>query len=102
MDALEGLDRLRVTLEAHLIPSQKSSPELKPSLNSAEIERLEWKPYHEGHSAGWIFTDKAPASLTELLEKGPVTVGSFTYKYSGPEEKPRLFVSRAPVKGEQD
>ncbi len=96
-DALEGLDRLKATLEAHLGP-QKPSPEPKPSLNAAEIERLEWKPYHEGHTAGWIFTDKAPGGLTEALEQGPVILGRFTYKYSGPEEKPRLFVSRAPVK----
>ncbi len=100
IDVLEGLDRLARTLEAHL-SSQKPSGEPKPSLDPAQVEGLAWTPYREGHTAGWVFTDKAPKPLVELLEKGPVTLGRFSYKYSGPEEKPRLFVSRTPAKDNQ-
>jgi hypothetical protein len=101
VDAFEALEQLDGTLGAFLSkreakPAEQPKPKL--TLDPAEIERLEWKPYHEGHSAGWIFTDKAPRTLTEALEKGPVTLGQFTYKYSGPEEKPKLFVSRGPMK----
>ncbi len=97
IDVLESLDWLARTLEAHL-SSQKPSGESKPSLDPGQVEGLAWTPYREGHTAGWIFTDKAPKPLVELLERGPVTLGRFSYKHSGPEEKPKLFVSRAPVK----
>ncbi len=80
-------------------PSSPGKPsQAAISISDAELAKLEWKPYREGHSAAWIFTDKAPRTLVDQLEKGPVTIGQFTYKFSGPEEKPKLFVSRAPVK----
>ncbi len=103
MDVPEAFDRLEATLETHLkiekiLGEAKPSPEPKPILDPGELDKLSWTAYREGHSAGWIFTDKAPRALAELLEKGPLTLGRFTYKFSGPEEKPRLFISRAPVK----
>jgi len=51
-----------------------------------------------GHHPAWAFTSEMPAGLIELLAEGPVAIGQPSYKFSGPEEKPRLFVSRAPVK----
>ncbi len=88
------------TLEAFLSENRgpRPSEQPMPSIDASELDRLAWTPYREGHGAGWIFTDKAPRALTEALEKAPVTLGRFSYKYSGPEEKPKLFISRAPVK----
>lgn len=109
IDALTGLNQLKGTLAAFFSESDSSRPQPqpvstdpkekpKPALDPVELDRLEWKAYREGHSAGWIFADKVPRTLVETLEKGPTTIGQFTYNYSGPEEKPKLFVSRTPGK----
>ncbi len=92
---LEVLER---SLRASLPPGLQPTIQPDPQVNPAELERLEWRLYKPPHSAGWIFADKAPRTLIEQLENGPVTLDKFSYKFSGPEEKPRLFVSRAPVK----
>ena len=103
IDALEGLRQIRGTLDAFFTTKQSlqqpKAEAAKPTpLDPTELERLEWRPYKEGHRAAWIFTDKTPKPLTDQLEKGPVTLGEFTYKFSGPAENPKMFVSRAPVK----
>ncbi len=83
---LEVLDRaLRNT-----IPSASQPEKAKPSLDPGELDRLEWKLYHPPHRAGWTFADKAPRTLLESLETGPLTLGDFSYKFSGPTEQPRL------------
>ena len=75
---------------------------LKPP-TEAEIDRLPWRPYHEGHSAGWIFrnlenpTAKQLNAYLEAEEKLPVTIGKHCYRFSGPEDNPHMFLSRAPV-----
>jgi len=77
-------------------------PELKPPAE-AEIERLPWRPYHEGHSAGWVFQNledpgaKQLNAYLEAQEKLPATIGKYRYRFSGPEDNPRMFISRAPV-----
>ncbi len=69
-----------------------------PTIDLGDLEKLPWTLYRQGHRSGWVFSDKAPKSLTDQLEKGPVAIGQFSYKFSGPEEKLKLFVSRTPVK----
>ncbi len=69
----------------------------KPPL-ALDFEKLEWKLYRPPHRAGWVFADKAPRTLVEALEKGPVELGDFRYRFSGPEEQPKLFVTRSPLK----
>lgn len=64
---------------------------------AAMLNKVEWKLYHPPHRAGWIFTDKAPKALADILEKGPASIGLFSYKFSGPSEAPKRFVSRAPL-----
>lgn len=41
--------------------------------------------------------------MVERLDREgkPVVIGDMRYRYSGPEESPKLFVSRAPVKEER-
>ncbi len=70
-----------------------------PCLDLRKMENLDWKLYRQGHRAGWIFAGKAPKILTEELDKKTqITAGEFTYRYSGPADRPKLFVSRTPVK----
>ena len=86
---------------------QKTEPiftcdSLKPP-TEAEIDRLPWKPYREGHGAGWIFRNlespvaKQLNSHMEAEEKMPVTLGKYCYRFSGPEDNPRMFISRVPA-----
>jgi hypothetical protein len=77
-------------------PSQSEKP--KPGVDQAELDKLEWRLYKPPHRAGWTFADRAPKSLVDLLEKGSVTIGEFSYKLSGPAEQPKLFVARSPIK----
>ncbi len=107
MDVPEAFDRLEATLEAHLkigkaLGQAKSSPEPKSVLDPRELDKLDWRLYHPPHRAGWTFSDRAPRSLVELLEKqGSADIGEFHYKLSGPAEQPRLFVARTPIKDSQ-
>ena len=75
------------------------STPLSPSIpNPQELDRLDWRLYKEGHRAGWIFSNRAPRSLATILEKqDQISIGSFSYRFSGPSDKPRLFVSRVPT-----
>jgi hypothetical protein len=66
------------------------------SIPAEEVEKLPWKQYKEGHRAAWIFANKAPVRLLELLDKGPVEIEEFTYRFSGPLDDAKKFVSRAP------
>jgi hypothetical protein len=91
-------------------PTANESPESDLETASAplfaipaeEIDQLPWKLYKEGHRAAWIFANKAPVRLLELLDKGPVEIGEFAYRFSGPLDDPKKFVSRAPVHEKTD
>ena len=114
VDALQGLEQIADTLETHLSKGQTGqspshSSEQKTSsttsvgsppqsLSVEALEKLEWRLYKSGHRASWIFADKAPRALLETLAKGGVELGQFHYKFSGPSESPKLFVSRTPLK----
>jgi len=89
------------TIEAWL--GEKIEPTTAKPLDPAELEKLPWKPYKEGHRAGWVFTDKAEqlADLIRHSETGKVQIGEFEYKFSGPEENRMMFISRTPIKPEQ-
>ena len=71
-------------------------------LDSAELEKLPWKPYQEGHRAAWIFSNQQGAEkLAEAIRQssnGKVIVGEFTYRFSGPKEDRKMFISRTPLK----
>jgi len=92
----KGLNAMRAWL------GQK--PTAAPQLDPKTLEGLPWKPYKEGHRAGWVFTDKAE-QLAEAIrhsEEGKVTVGEFEYKFSGPKDgNPTLFISRTPIEPEK-
>jgi hypothetical protein len=82
----------------------KHSQSALAKLNPAKLDTLPWKPYQEGHRAAWIFAEtKGAEPLVQAIrrsETGKIEVGGFSYKLSGPEENPNLFISRTPVKGE--
>jgi len=71
------------------------------------IEGIPFKPYRPGEEAGWVFNDPERFSgeqreaikwLAEKIEReGKVTVGRFTYTFSGPNENPKRFISRKPA-----
>lgn len=67
----------------------------------AELGKLPWKPYKEGHRAAWIFADtKGAEQLAEMIrhsEEGKVEIAEFTYRFSGPKENPTMFISRNPT-----
>lgn len=71
-------------------------------LYPAELDRLPWKPYHEGHRAAWIFSNQQGAQkLAEAIRAssdGRVEIGDFGYRFSGPKEDRGLFISRNPLK----
>jgi len=87
---------------SHRLEPTPTRVELKPP-SEAEIERLPWKPYREGHSAGWIFSNlddpiaQKLRSYLEAQEKLPVVIGRFKFRFSGPEDDPSMFISRAPI-----
>lgn len=67
-------------------------------LDPTKLGELPWRPYKEGHRAGWIFTDTNGAEkLVELIKEstnGKVPIGEFEYKLSGNENQ---FISRNPI-----
>jgi len=67
----------------------------------AELDKLPWKPYKEGHRAAWIFADHKDAEeLADLIrhsETQKVEIGEFRYRFSGPKENPLMFISRTPI-----
>lgn len=75
----------------------KTEIELTPK----KLEKLPWRPYREGHKAGWIFADiKGAENLLETLKaskKGRVTIGEYEYRISHGEN--RDFISRNLRKG---
>jgi hypothetical protein len=102
-DAERDLSR---TLEELLAEEKKriqstgpAQPPGENQLTAQALDRLPWKLYREGHRAGWIFTEKAPKPLVDRLEQEDksIVIGDFRYRFSGPDEQPKLFVSRAPV-----
>lgn len=103
----EGLRDLQAALD-QLLAEAKSRiqfagmlPEAaEEQLTPQTLDQLAWKPYREGSREGWIFTDKAPKPLVERLEKEetPLVISGMQYRFSGPEEQPRLFISRTPIK----
>jgi hypothetical protein len=71
-------------------------------LDPAELEKLPWKPYQEGHRAAWIFSNQQGAEkLAESIRQssdGKVIVSELSYRFSGPKEDRKMFISRAPLK----
>src|SRR6266581_4546851 len=61
--------------------SQEADPETPSGplflIPTAELEKLPWKFDKEGHRAAWVFANKAPVRLLEVLDKGPVEIGEF-------------------------
>jgi hypothetical protein len=82
------------------------SLEVDPQL----LEKLPFKPYKEGSSAGWIWADpeKHESQVKDIVawlrgkieREKKVTIGKFYYMFSGPEDNPQMFISRRPVEGE--
>lgn len=87
-----------------------------PELDIAEINSLPWISYQTKQActkpdqAGWIFsaatrhTVQQQPVVGELREaigkapKGKLQLGNVLYSFSGPEDNPKLFISRKPVK----
>jgi hypothetical protein len=71
-------------------------------LDPAELDKLPWKPYREGHRAAWIFSNQQGAKkLAEAIRassNGKVEIGDLAYRFSGPKEDRKLFISRNPLK----
>jgi len=99
-DLYANVDLLLTSKRSDLIAVKAPAEAPQPDLDLEALEQLPWKPYREGHRAGWIFAEKAPTVLIDWLEREgkPFVIGEFRYRFSGPEENPKLFVSRAPVK----
>jgi hypothetical protein len=78
-------------------------PAMPSRRDPAQLEKLPWKPYKEGHRAGWIFSNVPEAQdLAKAIRESPeqkIEVGEFQYRFSGPKEDPLLFISRNPTKG---
>ena len=78
-------------------------PAMPSRRDPAQLEKLPWKPYKEGHRAGWIFSNLPEAQdLAKAIRESPeqkIEVGEFQYRFSGPKEDPLLFISRNPTKG---
>jgi hypothetical protein len=83
-------------------------PEVKkPEVDASMLEKLPFKPYEEGSESGWIWADpeKHEKSVRDIVawlrgkveREGKVTVGRFTYTFSGPPQNPTMFISRRPV-----
>lgn len=98
-DLAGSLDELLVDGRRRIQTAVSAPPQPGAQLTLEALEALPWKQYREGHRAGWIFAEKAPRHLLSLLEREgkSVAIGEFRYRFSGAEESPRLFVSRAPV-----
>jgi len=69
-------------------------------LDMAKINALPWKPYKEGHTAGWVFADLPEAKeLLEATKTQPnekVSLGDFDFKITHGTD--RDFISRYPRK----
>jgi len=74
--------------------------EVEKRLDQAELDKLPWKPYREGHRAAWIFSEtKGAEELANMIrdsKNGKIELGEFTYRFSGPKENPVMFISRTP------
>ena len=89
--------------EKKRIQSVSHTPPPTTDQASAEaLDQLPWKLYREGHLAGWVFAEKAPKALLDRLEREakPIAIGEYRYRFSGPQESPKLFIARAPAKEE--
>jgi hypothetical protein len=81
--------------------NEKTAPETaKEALDPAELDKLPWKPYREGHRAAWIFsnTEGAEKLVEALKEKGKLEIDEYAYRFSGPKDDPKRFISRNPTK----
>lgn len=88
----------RRTLEA-----EGPRPEPDPSM----LERLPFKLYREGSLSGWLWSDPEKYEgeqrevvkwLKEKIEREKkVTIGRFTYIFSGPDDNPQMFITRKPA-----
>jgi hypothetical protein len=92
--------------DAKIIEWLKEKVAEKPATPSwrvdpAQLEKLPWKPYKEGHRAAWIFSNVPEAQpLAQAIRESPeqkIEVGEFQYRFSGPKEDPLLFISRNPT-----
>lgn len=84
---------------------QSAPPTTAKPLDPAELDKLPWKLYKQGHRAGWVFTDKAEqlAQLIRHSETGMVQIGEFEYDFSGPKgENPTLFIRRTPIEPKKE
>lgn len=102
-DLSKPVDELLAEEKKRIQSTSSPQPNAGDQLTAQGLDQLPWKLYREAHRAGWIFTDKAPRALVERLEREakPLVVGESRYRFSGPEENPKLFVSRVPVKEER-
>jgi hypothetical protein len=86
---------------------RRGTVEAKPEVDASLLEKLPFKPYKEGSASGWLWADpekyegeqkEAIKWLREKIEREKkVTVGKFTYTFSGPEDNPTMFISRRPA-----
>jgi hypothetical protein len=98
-DLSKTLEELLAEEKKGLQSTGPAQPPGENQLTAQALDQLPWKLYREGHRAGWIFTEKTPKPLVDRLEQEgkSIVIGDFRYRFSGPDEQPKLFVSRAPV-----
>jgi|GEM_PF-6551238 hypothetical protein len=65
-----------------------------------DVEKFPWKPFKEGHRAGWIFADLPEVKdLLKAIKAQPnqkLRLGEYEYKIS--YGKGKTFISRYPIK----
>lgn len=115
---LDSLEEIRVQME-YIIDGWLSEGEVEavetPQLDMAEIQTLVWisyktkKPCEAPDEPGWIFSDPSRhepekqeivSRLALAIEGAPenkLQLGETIYRFSGPKEDPRLFISRRSV-----
>ncbi len=66
-------------------------------LDAKQLESLPWKSYRDGKFDGWIFSNaKGAESLLQRLRKEKVVkVDGVSYRLSGPEQNPEMFIRRS-------
>ena len=103
---VKDFEDARQAAEARISEWLKEKVAEKPAMPSwrvdpAQLEKLPWKPYREGHRAGWVFSNLPEAQdLAKAIRESPeqkIEVGEFQYRFSGPKEDPLLFISRNPT-----
>ena len=107
---MKDFEDARKASDAKIIEWLKEKAVEKPAmpnpLDPAEIDKLPWKPYKEGHRAAWIFSNVPEAQpLAKAIRESPeqrIELGEFQYRFSEPKEDPLLFISRNPTKSKED